>query len=105
MFITYRGIVTFSRGGVITAVAMIVCLLFLLYRYSNSTGKSKFILVFVLTSLMGVGVWTYSSFQTKGLIEKRYANQDALGREKKDRLGGREQIMNEELKLLWMIQS
>lgn len=99
MFITYRGIVTFSRGGVITAVVMILCLLFLLYRYSNSTGKSKFVLVFVLTSLMGVGVWTYSSFQTKGLIEKRYANQDAFGREKKDRLGGREQIMNEELKL------
>lgn len=99
MFITYRGIVTFSRGGVITAVAMIVCLLFLLYRYSNSAGKSKFILVFVLTSLMGVGVWTYSSFQTKGLIEKRYANKDAFGRQKKDNLGGREQIMNEELKL------
>jgi len=99
MFITYRGIVTFSRGGVITAVVMILCLLFLLFRYSNSAGKSKFLLVFILTSLMGVGVWTYSSFQTKGLIEKRYANQDARGREKKDNLGGREQIMSEELKL------
>lgn len=99
LFITYRGIVTFSRGGVITAVAMIVCLLFLLYRFSNAKGRSKFVLVFILTGLMAVGVWTYSSFQTKGLIEKRYANQDARGREKKDQLGGREQIMNEELKL------
>lgn len=99
VFITYRGIVTFSRGGVITAVVMIVCLLFLLYRFSNAKGKSKFILVFILTGFMAVGVWTYSSFQTKGLIEKRYANQDARGREKKDKLGGREQIMNEELAL------
>ena len=99
LFITYRGIVTFSRGGVITAVVMIVCLLFLLYRFSNAKGKSKFILVFILTGFMAVGVWTYSSFQTKGLIEKRYANQDARGREKKDKLGGREQIMNEELAL------
>lgn len=99
IFITYRGIVTFSRGGVITAVVMIVCLLFLLYRFSNAKGKSKFVFVFILTGLMAVGVWTYSSFQTRGLIEKRYANKDALGREKKDRLGGREQIMNEEITL------
>lgn len=99
IFITYRGIVTFSRGGVLTAVAMIVCLLFLLYQFSNAKGKNKFVLVFVLTGLIAVGVWTYSSFQTRGLIEKRYANQDARGRIKKDRLGGREQIMNEELKL------
>lgn len=101
LFITYRGIVTFSRGGIITAVVMIVCLLFLLYRFSNAKGKSKFALVFILTGLMAVGVWTYSSFQTRGLIEKRYANQDARGREKKDRLGGREQIMNEEVELFF----
>lgn len=99
IFITYRGIVTFSRGGVLTAVVMIICLLFLLYRFSNPKGKSKFVLVFILTGLMAAGIWTYSSFQTRGLIEKRYANQDALGREKKDRLGGREQIMNEEIAL------
>ncbi|URC13063.1 O-antigen ligase [Flavobacterium sp. B183] len=99
IFITYRGIVTFSRGGVITAVVMIVFLLLLLYSFSNARGKKKFVLVFALTGLIAVGVWTYSSLQTKGLIEKRYSNQDARGRQKKDRLGGREQIMNEELKI------
>lgn len=99
LFVTYRGIVTFSRGGIITAVVMIIGLLFLLYVYSSAKGKSKFVVVFFLTALMGTGVWTYSSLQTNGLIEKRYANQDARGRQKKDRLGGREQIMNQELKL------
>lgn len=99
IFITYRGIVTFSRGGIITAVVMIVFLLLLLYSFSNARGKKKFVLVFALTGLIAVGVWTYSSLQTKGLIEKRYSNQDARGRQKKDRLGGREQIMNEELKI------
>ncbi|MFH7018024.1 O-antigen ligase family protein [Flavobacterium sp. FlaQc-47] len=99
IFITYRGIVTFSRGGVITAVVMIVCLLSLLYLFSNAKGKSKFVWVFILTGLMGIGVWTYSSLQTNGLIEKRYANQDASGRTKKDRLGGREEIMGEELSI------
>lgn len=99
LFITYRGIVTFSRGGVITAVAMIVFLLFFLYRNSNAKGKGSFLMVFAVTFLMGLGVWTYSSFQTYGMIEKRYANKDGLGRVKKDRLGGREEIMGEELKI------
>ncbi|CAA9202285.1 hypothetical protein FLA105534_04015 [Flavobacterium bizetiae] len=98
LFITYRGIVTFSRGGVLTAVAMIVCILFLLYSFSNAKGKNKFVFVFILTGFMAAGVWGYSSFQTRGLIEKRYANQDARGRAKDDRLGGREEIMAEEIR-------
>nr|WP_294925818.1 O-antigen ligase family protein [uncultured Flavobacterium sp.] len=99
LFISYRAVVTFSRGGVMTAVVMIVCLLFLLYFFSNAKGKSKFILVFTVTALMAGGIWTYSSLQTSGLINKRYANQDAAGRTKKDRLGGREGIIDTELKL------
>ncbi|MFB9077322.1 O-antigen ligase family protein [Flavobacterium procerum] len=99
IFISYRAIVTFSRGGVLTALGMIICLLFVVYFFSNQKGRSKFSLVFFMTSLMAIGIWTYSSLQTNGLIEKRYANKDALGREKADRLGGREEIMNEEIKL------
>jgi len=99
IFISYRGIVTFSRGGIITAVVMIVCLLFLLYYFSSARGRRKFTLVFVLTGFMAAGIWTYSSLQTSGLINKRYANQDQLGRVKKDRLGGREEIMDAEIKL------
>jgi hypothetical protein len=99
LFISYRAIVTFSRGGVITGIVMIICLLFLLYYFSNAKGRGKFILVFILIALMSGGIWTYSSLQTSGLINKRYANQDATGRTKKDRLGGREEIMDTELKL------
>ena len=97
LFVSYRGIVTFSRGGVITGVVMIVCLLVLLYFFSNAKGKSKFIPVFIMTGLMGIGIWTYSSIQTSGLIDKRYANQDARGKEKKSQLSGREEIISSEL--------
>ncbi|TDO77484.1 O-antigen ligase-like membrane protein [Flavobacterium chryseum] len=99
IFVSYRGIVTFSRGGIITGIVMIVCLLFLLYYFSNAKGRSKFALIFVLTGLMGAGIWTYTSIQTGGLIDKRYANKDAKGRIKKDNLGGREEIMDSEIKL------
>ena len=97
LFVSYRGIVTFSRGGIITGVVMIACLLVLLYFFSNAKGKSKFIPVFIMTALMGIGIWTYSSIQTRGLIDKRYANQDARGKEKKSQLSGREEIIESEI--------
>ncbi|MCV9927474.1 O-antigen ligase family protein [Flavobacterium sp. LS1R49] len=101
LVISYRAIVTFSRGGVITAIVAIAALLFLLYYYSNAKVRGKLALVFILTGIMGVGIWTYSSMQTSGLIGKRYANQDAIGRVKKDKLGGREAIMDAELKIFF----
>lgn len=99
ILVSYRAIVTFSRGGVMTGIVMIVCLLSLLFYFSNDKGKSKFSLVFIVTVLMGTAIWTYTSSQTSGLINKRYANKDAAGRLKKDRLGGREEIMDTEFKL------
>lgn len=99
IFISYRGLVTFSRGGVITGAVMMLCLLFFIYYFSNSLGKTKVSLVVILTGVVTIGVWTYSSLQTSGLIEKRYSNQDATGRTKKDRLGGREAILSADLKI------
>ncbi|MNL06932.1 O-Antigen ligase [compost metagenome] len=99
VFISFRGIVTFSRGGIITAVVMIILLMAVVYYYSTIAGKRKLIFVFILTALLGIGIWMYSSLQTKGLIDKRYANEDARGRSKKDRLGGREEIMDADFSL------
>ncbi|KAF2333100.1 O-antigen ligase family protein [Flavobacterium daemonense] len=99
IFITYRAIVTFSRGGVITGAFMIVSFLMLMYFYAGARNKAKLGFVMIITFLMSLGIWTYSSLQTSGLINKRYANQDAMGRTKKDRLGGREEIIDAEFKL------
>ena len=39
--------------------------------------------------------------QTGGLINKRYSNQDAAGREKKSQLSGREILIASELQMFW----
>jgi hypothetical protein len=88
----YRGLVTFSRGGMITGFFMIVLLLFFLYFKSNSRGRVKLNILSVLLAIALLAVWSYSSLQTSGLIEKRYANKDALGRSKKTNFSGREEI-------------
>lgn len=94
---SFRGIVTFSRGGVLTAIAMIVVLIFVLYWFANTKAKSIIVILTLSSLIIGGFVWTYSVLQTGGMIENRYANKDARGREKVDKLGGREEIANTEL--------
>lgn len=97
--ISFRAIVTFSRGGVFTGLAMIAVFIFVLYWFANAKAKN-FILVLSFAAVMAGGlVWTYSVTQTGGMIENRYANKDGRGREKEDKLGGREQIAETELKM------
>ena len=95
----FRGIVTFSRGGVITAIVMIFILLVVLYFQASFSIKPKIGLIIIISFLAGLGVWGYSSIQTSGMINKRYANEDALGRKKKSQLSGREVLIASELQM------
>lgn len=99
ILVAFRAIVTFSRGGVITGIVMVLLLLFVVFRHANAPTKGKLIVISIASVLFSLGVWMYSSYQTKGLIERRYANEDARGREKEDRLGGRETIAKTELQM------
>lgn len=89
---SYRGIVTFSRGGMITGFLMIILLLLFLYYKSNYTGRVKLNYIIVFIALAMIVTWAYTSFQTGGLIDKRYANQDAAGRTKESQFTGREDV-------------
>lgn len=95
--ISYRGMVTFSRGGMVTGLLMIVLLLFFLYYKSNFTGRVKLNYLIVLVSIAMMATWAYTSFQTGGLIDKRYANQDAAGRVKESQFTGREDVATDEI--------
>lgn len=95
--ITYRGMVTFSRGGMVTGFLMIILLLFFLYAKSNFAGRVKLNYLIVLLSIAMTATWAYTSFQTGGLIDKRYANKDAAGRVKESKFTGREEVAKGEI--------
>lgn len=95
----FRGLVTFSRGGLMTGVMMVLLLIVILYFQSNNKGKLKIGVLMVFIIIASLGVWTYSTLQTSGLINKRYANEDARGREKKSKLSGREAIIETEINM------
>lgn len=101
MVFAFRGIVTFSRGGIFTAVLMIFMFLIVLYYQANYKTKFKIGIIIILSIIAGLGVWGYSSLQTGGLINKRYANQDAQGRDKKSQLTGREVLIASEMQMFW----
>lgn len=94
---TFRAFVTFSRGGVFAAVIVIMAFLATIWIHSNWKQKNQIIGSFVILSLALVATWIISSNQTLGLLDKRYANQDVLGREKDDITTGRIDLFMEEI--------
>ncbi len=97
VIMAYRGIVTFSRGGIYTCIVMIFLLVANVYTKFNFRAKVRLnYMVFILLGLI-VAIWSYSILQTNGLISNRYSNKDSFGRVKETRLSGREDLAKSEL--------
>lgn len=90
----FRALVTFSRGGVIVAIIMVIA--FSVILYISTSFKTKFRITYKLIAVLGAvaAIWLYAILQTGGLIENRYTNKDALGREKIDVTTGRGKLIS-----------
>ncbi|WP_329805011.1 O-antigen ligase family protein [Flavobacterium facile] len=97
----YRGLITFSRGGMMTALAMVLVFCYMVYKLLNKEARSKITGVFTLLFVLSIAAWMFTSYQTGGLIDKRYNNQDAAGRFKESKMSGREDIMETDLKFFY----
>lgn len=96
LYFTYRGLLTFSRGGMITAIfAFFIFVLFMLL-YQKNTFIKVFKFLFI-TLILFLGIWLYTSDITGGMIDNRYANKNAAGIEKKDVSAGRFQLFSAQL--------
>jgi hypothetical protein len=93
----YRGLITFSRGGMITGFAMLVILLFFIYINSKKAVQLKLIYLFIVSMLVMVVMLAYTEVRTDGLLSKRYQNKDALGRVKESKFSGREEVAQSEI--------
>lgn len=95
----YRGMLTFSRGGMITGCLVCIVFLFSIYYNSKSYGKEKSKQGFMYFFAVLIAVVALISFQTNGLIEKRYTNRDHRGKIREDRATDRKEIAFEEMKM------
>ncbi|WP_299116154.1 O-antigen ligase family protein [uncultured Winogradskyella sp.] len=95
--ISFRAVVTFSRGGVFTAIIVIAAFVVLLYNKSSRKQRNQLAISFFLFLTSIIVTWMISSAMTMGLIDKRYANEDALGRGKDDITTGRVELFMDEI--------
>ena len=95
--IAFRGIITFSRGGILSGLMMIALFLGLYFIRLKLNLKGRLIAYMGIIAFGAIFTWTVSSSSTDGLIDKRYANQDATGKEKSDVSTGRSSLFLFEL--------
>jgi len=96
-FMMYRAIVTFSRGGVITAVLCILAFLLVFYYKQNSFERSKVIFKIVLFLVTFSALGMYTTIKTHGLILNRYTNRDAAGELQDNITTGRVELFESEM--------
>ncbi|WP_299017150.1 O-antigen ligase family protein [uncultured Polaribacter sp.] len=91
IYFSYRGLLTFSRGGILTAIISIALFLFFysLYKKVSFSILIKYIFIggFFLTA-----IWLYTSNITGGMLDNRYAGKNKIG-VKEDITSGRLDII------------
>ncbi len=94
---SYRAIVTFSRGGVFTAAICALLLLYFYFKRLRPNQKAALLpKIGIISGVLAV-TWLITVFFTAGLIVNRYSNEDAAGRLKADITTGRTEIIETEL--------
>lgn len=81
IYFIFRGLLTFSRGGIITALIVTVAFAFFFLLHSRVSFASlfKYILVGVFFTF---AVWLYTLDVTKGMLNNRYTGKNAAGVQK-----------------------
>ncbi len=95
VYFTYRGLLTFSRGGIVTGALVIMLFLAFMFLHNKFSRKEVFKyagLIFLFT----VGIWIYTSGITGGMINNRYLGQNSIGMQK-DITSGRGKILSLQL--------
>jgi O-antigen ligase len=95
IYFIFRGLLTFSRGGIVTAVIVIVAFafFFLLYNKANIRSLFKYILIGIFFTF---AIWLYTLDVTGGMLNNRYTGKNAAGIQK-DITTGRADLLSIQL--------
>lgn len=92
IYFSYRGLLTFSRGGIATAIVAVVsfCFFYIIYKKINAKVLFKY---FFVVSFFLLSLWLYTSDVTGGMLNNRYTGKNAIGVQK-DITSGRTKIFS-----------
>ena len=94
---SYRAIITFSRGGVLTALICISTFIIIFYQKQNGQQRDSLFRKLLLLLFAILMIWSFSALRTDGLITYRYTNRNAAGELEKDITTGRAELIETEL--------
>lgn len=95
-YFIYRGLLTFSRGGLLTGIiAILVFIIF--FTISQKGSKVNIVKYLFLGFVFALTVWFYTSSVTGGMISNRYTNKNKQGVKKEDITTGRKDILLNQL--------
>ncbi|TXD49136.1 O-antigen ligase family protein [Polaribacter sp. IC073] len=81
IYFSYRGLLTFSRGGILTAV--VTLLIFLFFYLLHKKIAFTIILRYALVSIAFIlSIWLYTLDITGGMLNNRYTGKNAIGVQK-----------------------
>jgi len=90
---TFRGIITFSRGGILSVVIAMSCFIALSFLLNHQVKKRFVKYLFIIVPAI-ILIWSYSVGITGGQIENRYLGKSARGKAGTDLTSGRSSIFN-----------
>ena len=96
VYVSYRCLITLSRGGLITGVLAVTAFAFF-YFLSRKDSVFHFLKYFTILILMIIPLFLYTSSVTNGMLTNRYTNKNARGVEKTDMSAGRVEVLSNEL--------
>jgi hypothetical protein len=79
LYFGYRGLLTFSRGGILTALVIILFFILLLVLDFKSYKKFHLKSKLIFCTLAFFSILSLTAFESKGILIKRYANEDIRG--------------------------
>ncbi|WP_298764353.1 O-antigen ligase [uncultured Polaribacter sp.] len=91
IYFSYRGLLTFSRGGILAATISIILFLFFYSLYKKVSIKILTKYIFIGGFFL-VAIWLYTSNITGGMLDNRYAGRNKIG-VKEDITSGRLDII------------
>ncbi|CAN5522389.1 O-antigen ligase family protein [soil metagenome] len=98
LFLTLRGLLTFSRGGVVAAILGLAAAIFFIMKYRQDAKLLKQIVIGgFLICIAGIGVWSYTNALTGGTLALRYQGKSMNDPNKVNFTAGRLEIIETEL--------
>jgi len=92
IYFTYRGLLTFSRGGIFTGV--IAFFIFVFFVFLNNKNIIITVAKYFGISFVGlIAIWLYTSGVTGGMLDNRYTGKSSSGVQKEDVTSGRIDII------------